>query len=108
MANDVLEFSIVGSVAGEPTEVILHFEGDAANAADPTTLAEQAIPAIQTVWETDFVAALPDDYTLIGYKARRVNNTGGPTVALPVPGVTGGRGANSVSSGQGPVVILNY
>lgn len=108
MANDVLEFSIVGAVAGEPAEMILHFEGDAANAGDPVTLAQQAIPAIQTVWQADLMAALPDDFVLAGYKARRVNNTGGPTAALPVAGINGGRGANSVSSGQGPVLILNY
>jgi hypothetical protein len=109
MANDVMQFHVVGSVAGEPTEIISAFITDnAAHAPDPTLSAAALIVIWQTNNEANLMAALPDDYVLHGYKARRINNTGGPTAVLPVPGVNGGRGANSVSSGQGPVVLIDY
>lgn len=108
MANDVVQVQIVGSVAGEPAECVLHFQYDGTAGNTPTPSVTALVNVLASSFNAIWLAALPDDYQLVGYKAKRVNNTGGPSSAKPTPGAVGTRGATSISSGQGPVIIWNY
>lgn len=109
MAADVIEFAIIGSTAGQPVANILHYQSDDADAeADPIPECKNFIDQWETEMMTEWCAMLPTDYHIHGFKARRVNNTGGPTASKPKTGVDGGRGENALLSGSGPVIIGNF
>lgn len=108
MANDVFEAQIVGACAGEPAECVVHWELNSTEGNSPTTATTALANLLASSFNPVWLPCLPDDYILFGYKCRRVNNTGGPTSAKPTAGSPGSRGASSVSSGQGPVIVWNY
>jgi hypothetical protein len=108
MANDVALLQVVGAVANEPCEIILAFEASVANSNTPATLVSGLVTVVPTWFQTELLDCLPDDWETFGYKAKRVNNTGGPSQTLPTAGLAGTRGANSISSGQGPVALWPY
>lgn len=107
MAMDVALLSIVGAVAGQPVENVIALQSDEANNAAPGNQAEKLITIWIATCKTAYLAMLPDDYKLKGFRARRVNNTGGPTAARPQDD-PGTRGADAVVSGAGPVLIGSY
>lgn len=104
--EDVYSLVIFANCCNQPVENVLHFRDDNSNGTTPQIQAEDLV----TIWEADFESewldCLPDNYELIGYKARRVNNTGGPTFQKPKTG-NGTRG-DAGSSALGPCVISSY
>lgn len=109
MAADVIEFTILGSTAGQPVANILHYQSDGADPEDdPIPECKNFIDAWETEMMTEYCAMLPTNFHIHGFKARRVNNTGGPTASKPKTGVDGGRGEDALVSGNGPVIIGNY
>lgn len=108
MASDVHQIIIVGSVAGEFVENILHFQGSVDGSATPAADSLSLITQFRAMVEPSWLPVVPDDYVVAGYKAKRVNNTGGPTVVAPVAGVNGEVGAIAIASGVGPCLIGNY
>jgi hypothetical protein len=105
--SDVYQLNIVGSVAQEYVENILHIESNVTGSHTPAEIAADVIQAWMTGAETPYVNCLPMDYILAGYRCKRLAAFGGgPTVTLPRSGITGGRGANSVTSGQSPLLVF--
>lgn len=91
MAMDVYELEIIGETAGEYNECIPAFQGAAANSTTPLTDAAALIAAFVATWQVNWLACLAQDYSLAGYKCRRVNNTGGPNATtVSPPATTGG------------------
>ena len=105
MANDLFELVVLGNVAGQPVENVLHFEGDSDSMDDPIG----ATQALHDAWEADvqsaYLACLPDNYTNTGRRARRVNNGGGNTVVVTAndPGTRTGSSDLAVA---GPCMIF--
>lgn len=108
MANDVYQVNVIGSVANEYVENVWHFESSALNSVTPGADAAALLTALQSSVQTPFLACLPDDYELGGYKAKRVNNTGGPSAVLLAGGAAGAIGATSAVSGEGAVITCGY
>jgi len=107
MANDVYQLNIVGVAENQFWESVLHFESGVASTSTPLTTAEHLKAAFVTNVQPKLVDCMGDDALITGYKAKRVNNTGGPQLLAPVTPVSGSFGANcSVSSISG--VILSY
>lgn len=110
MAGDVHQLNIIGNVGGEYVENVLHFySGILASSATPELDAQDLI----NTWIADvqalYLACCPSDYSLGGYKAKRVNNTGGPTFVAPVSVLTPGTYATAVAAtGVGPLITGNY
>lgn len=98
MANDVHQLEVLGTASGQLLETIVNFEADVANSPTPQADSADLIAAWQGQIETPFVACLPADYSVIGYKAKRVNNSGGPSQIVPVTGVTGTRAGNATNT----------
>lgn len=108
MANDVFQVNVIGSVAGEYVENVWHFVSTAINSATPGADAEAMLNALQGSVQTLYLDCLPTDFELGGYKAKRVNNTGGPTAVLLAAGAPGTGGAPSVVSGEGGLITFGY
>ena len=108
MPNDIHELTIVASVADQFVENVLHFQNNVAASTQPGTDSASLIAAFQADVEPTWLACLADDYGLQGYRCKRVNNSGGPSVIVPRSGVPGSFGTNSVTSGQGACIISSY
>jgi hypothetical protein len=108
MAADVFALTIVASVANQFVENVLHFQSNMSSSSTPGPDAQVLVAGFQADTEPQWLATLSDDYLLQGYRCKRVNNGGGPTVILPRTGVPGTIGDDSVTSGQGAVLISPY
>jgi hypothetical protein len=109
MGVDVHQLNIIADVGGEYCENVLHFNGANANSVDPEGDSEGLITAWQTTFEDAWLAMCPSDYSLAGYKAKRVNNTGGPSYVQPVIVDTPGTLPTATFVGScGPLIIANY
>jgi hypothetical protein len=106
--QDVHQLNVVGSVANEFVECIMHFQQSGSESATPAADSLALCNGFQATFETAFLAMVPDDFELAGYKAKRVNNTGGPSAVLVRGGQIGTVGADSFTSAVGPCIIANY
>jgi len=107
MAMDVALLEILGSVAGQPVANVIALQSDEADNANPGQQAKALIDIWLATANVAYLACLPDDYSQHGFRARRVNNTGGPSAALPNAD-NGTRGDNAIASGTGPCIIGSY
>jgi hypothetical protein len=108
MANDVMEVQVFGSLAGEPVLNVLHYQSDSMLADDDIIDGlNDFVTTFQTFFQTPWLGLLPDDYMLIGYKARRVNNGGSPHVSLAV-GEPGATGFGCETSAIGPCIVWPF
>jgi len=107
MANDVYQIDVLGVVDGQPWAIVLHYESTVANTTNPLLAATHLVTAFRGDVEDDLTTLLADNCTITGYKAKRVNNTGGPQYLNPITPVSGGFGATcDVPSISG--VVLSY
>jgi hypothetical protein len=101
MANDVYQLVIVGQSAGQFYENVLHFKNGSTNDPDPVAGASSLIEGFVNTLQDSLVDCMCVDTSITGYKAKRVNNGGGPTVAEPqvsVPGTVSGTSATSATA----------
>lgn len=110
--KDVYQLSIVGVSSGQYVENIQHYLSSNADDTDPLTKGGAYISGWQTNNEALWLACLPQDYTLMGYKMRRVfapsiGTLSGPTAIVQrgVPGTMTGEG---VVSNVGPLITLGF
>jgi hypothetical protein len=109
MASDVHQLNIVASIYDEYCENVLFFENDVDSSPTPEDDAEDLINAFISNIAVAWLACLSSDYALGGYKAKRVNSTGGPTYVSPVSVATPGTIGSTVScTSVGPLVTGNY
>lgn len=107
MANDVYQLNIVGLAEGQAWESVQHFESNTASDPNPITIAGRLISAFIASNQTALLACMGDDATINGYKAKRINNTGGPQVLRPITPVHGSA-ANDCTVASISAVILSY
>lgn len=101
--TDVHRLQIVGVVGNQYVENIQDWQEPTSSSTDPLGNSEDLITAWQTAVQAAFLACLPSDYVLTGYKARRINNSGGPTaIVTAAAGSVGTRPTASVTSQLGP------
>lgn len=108
MAKDILSFQIFSAINTQPGLNVLHFRTvDDGPDPDPDSLAKAIITAWIATMEDLWLATFPATVALIGYKCRRVNNGGGPTVVLP-RNENGARTGGMSATGIGPCIIWGY
>lgn len=108
MANDVYQLQIIASVAGEFVENVLNFVSTELDGANPGASAAAFLLEWQADNQVAWLAAVSSDYELGGYKAKRVNNTGGPEAVLLAGGAAGTFPSPSAVSGLGAVLTAAY
>jgi hypothetical protein len=107
--RDVHALIIVGNLCGQPCENVLHFNADVNNEVNPLPTSHHLISAWQATGESAFLDPLPQNYRLIGYRAKRVNHSGGPSfTVLAAGGTIGGQPVDATDSAIGPVIISSY
>jgi hypothetical protein len=98
MSMDVYQVQIIGENAGEQCENVLHFQGGVSSSSTPDADALSLISSLQSLVRTAYLTCVCSDYILGGWRAKRVNNTGGPEVS--VVDSASGTYAGTVSSTQ--------
>jgi hypothetical protein len=105
--GDIYQLNIVGSVGKQYVENVLFFAVTTADVPDtPTVTAQDLITAFVGNVQISYLACLPTDYLLGGYKCKRVAPTGSNSIAQ-IDGVSAGTaGGLSVTSGQAPLCVF--
>lgn len=108
MAADVISLAIYFDLGPQPAQTVLHFRSSEENDPNPDVEAQACIAAFLTEVETLYLACIPSDVYLKGYKARRINNGGGPSITV-IAGPEPGTRAGSFSVGAaGPCLVWGY
>lgn len=106
MAADVYSLEAIGVSSGQYVSNVMHFRNDDSTpSSTPSVDATVLILAWEAALRDLWLDMLPDTYTLRGVRARRVNNTGGHTIASLMVAQVGTRGPGSFSS-VGPCILL--
>lgn len=108
MARDIYSLQLHYKIGPQPGMNVLHFAEDTESSANPDVGAQGCMAAFDTQIKTIWLACLPDDVELIGYKARRVNNGGGPGVVQPITAEAGTRTGGFSAGAIGPCMIWSY
>jgi hypothetical protein len=108
MARDLYELGVYYNIGPQPGMNVFHFASDEEASDNPDVGAAAVIAGWQHDIETEWLACLPNWVAIIGYKARRINNLGGPGVAIPQPSVAGARTGDMFTSGNTATIIWNY
>lgn len=108
MATDVYQLTVVGQSAGQFFENVLHFTNGVTAGPDPTTESANLIDAWQTLVQDILVDALCVDTSITGYKAKRINNGGSPTIAVPQTAVPGTVAGTSATSATASLIIIPF
>lgn len=108
MAVDTFQLIALGLSGGEYWEFVQHFKTTETNVADPVAFANDLIDAFRDQVEGAFLDCVPSQVTITGYKAKRINNDGGPTTMLPITPVAGARTGNLAVGCLGPCIVSPY
>lgn len=108
MGRDVYSLGIFYAIGPQPGMNVLHFAEDTEESENPDVNAQGCIAGFMEEIEEAWLATIPADTRILGYKCRRVNNGGGPGISQPRPGVTGTRTGVFSVSGIGPVHVWSY
>lgn len=108
MANDVYQLNVIGVVGPQYCENVLHWDAVTAAGMNAQTFAQDLINTWISSVQASFVACLPTDYKIHGYRCRRLNNTGGIAYQKAITPVAGTRSGSSTASGIGPVLLAPY
>lgn len=98
MANDVHMLIMQGTCAGEFWETVQHYESSVASGPNPVGTSTNLINGFLANCQTPLQNCIAADCFITGYKAKRVNNGGGPTVMFPQTPAPGAVAGTSVSS----------
>jgi len=94
----VYQLVILGTCAGEFWETVQHWEGNLASGADPVGAASALISGFVATPQATMLELMAADTFITGYKCKRVNNGGSPTVLLPQTPVAGSAAGTSATS----------
>lgn len=108
MANDVHQLIMVGNSAGEFFETVQHFEASQSMSADPVTASNNLIAGFIANVQGPLLDVMAADTSIVGYKSKRVNNGGGPTVMFPITPVPGNVAGTSATSGTAYVIVNRF
>lgn len=108
MPNDVHQLVAIGQSGGEFWEFVQHWVANVANSGTPADDSLDLISSFQAGAQTEFLACLPSQVNITGYKCKRVNNTGGPTAMLPITPAPGTRSGNLAVGCNGPCIVSSY
>lgn len=108
MANDVHQLIMAGFCSGQHFETVQHFEANVSMSADPVTVSDQLIAGFAVNVETSMLALMSDDAAIIGYKAKRINNGGGPTVMAPQAAAPGTVASQALPSAMAYLFTQRY
>jgi len=108
MATDVYQLTVLGQSAGQFFENVLHFTDGVTSDPDPSTAATDLIVSYKSEVEPQMVDAMAADSSILGYKAKRVNNGGSPTIAVPQTAVPGTIASTSVTSGLASLILVPF
>jgi hypothetical protein len=105
---DVFQLNIVSDMGGEYAEQVLHLQCAVdGGTIDPLILAGFVVAGWRTSLEASYLACFAADFTLQGYKCKRINPTGGPTYPKVV-GTVGTVSGVSQSSALGACLLISY
>jgi len=105
--NDCYALQLFFAMPKQPAECIIHYRDELLGSANPQSDANDLLAQWQIANGALFMACVPDSVTLIGIKCKRVNNTGGPNVQVPL-NVAGGRAGEMSTTGIAPVLTYPY
>lgn len=108
MANDVYRLVILGSSAGEFFENVLHYKSNETSGADPTAAAISLINQWRDTVESAMADVMAADTSLVGYKCKRINNGGSPTISVPITPVPGTVAGTSATSATASLLLLPF
>jgi len=108
MPRDIFQLQLHHRIGPQPGMCALHFAEDTEDTANPDISAHGCIAAFDTEVKSLWLACIPEDAILIGYKCRRVNNGGGPGIVLPITGGEGTRTGHFSAGAIGPALIWSY
>jgi hypothetical protein len=94
-AQDVYQLRVVGYINKQLVENTLYFQ-NTGTAINPLNDAKALVTGWLSNNQAAYLACISSDYVLAGYRARRVNNGGGPTYLAP-DGVTAGTYAGATT-----------
>lgn len=108
MARDVYQLIALGQTGSEFWEFVQHFESGVTSSTDPATDAEFCISSFMDNLQDPFLTCLPSQCSISGYKCKRVNNSGGPSVMHPITPQLGTRSGNLAVGSVGPCIVSMY
>lgn len=108
MAQDIYYLGIFYSIGPQPGMNVVHMQSPDTASTQPDAAADELIAGWIADIQTDWLLCLSESVKILGYKSRRVNNGGGPTVTVPITGGDGSRTPGFGASGIGPVTIIGY
>jgi hypothetical protein len=88
--SDVYQLNVVYAGGAQYMECVLHFLSSLASSPAPDSDAVALGLAFRAAVETSLLGCWNGDISLLGYKAHRINNGGGPTMVIPAPAGTVG------------------
>lgn len=109
MADDILQLQLHYEVGPQPGMNVLHFQMvTSAPDPDPDSIAFSCIGGFVTTLESLWMACLPEDVLLLGYRCRRVAPGGGPSVTVLANGIAGTRTGKFSAGSVGPCAVTAY
>lgn len=108
MAADIHMLGLHYNCGFQPAMNVLHFISTVDSSTDPDQDSAELVDAFIATIQPALLACLPENVQLIGYKARRINNTGGPTYSAPIAGGTGTRPGLFSAGAIGPCINWGY
>ena len=103
--NDIYQIQTIGVAGGEYAVNILHVKLTADSTTSVLAAAAAVVNQFSTTWKTKWLACLAADYTLTGFRARRIAPSGGPSAAFVTPGAVGSVSGVSVSASVGGGIV---
>lgn len=108
MARDIYQLAIHYNVGPQRALNVLHFAEDTENTPNPDVMAHACIAGFVTDLQPNWLACLTESTAIIGYKARRINNGGGPGIAVAAPTLQGTRTGHMSAGAVGPCLVWSY
>jgi len=108
MANDVHQLIIAGRSGGEFWETVQHYANDTTASANPVTDSQSLIDGFINNVQEFVLAAMSASTTIFGYKAKRVNNGGGPTVINPTVETPGEQAGDQLPAANAYCLTTRY
>lgn len=103
--NDIFQLVIAYACAGQYMENVLHYSSSLASSINPESDATSLITAFQGGPYLALIPCVSSDAFFLGMKAKRVNNTGGPSVVAPAVSGAFGTGPAGVMDTRAAAVI---
>lgn len=106
MADHVYQVVVNWNIGGQFASNILHWSFNDGGFTSTAEAAKALMDAFATHSQTQILNTVPTSTTLLSYRSRCVNQTGGfESTKQPGAGVTGARTGNLMAAGQGACII---